>query len=128
MTHVIKKKGREIDKNKGKQNKKEVRKIVTIKDGMKTHNIKITKTENKEDCVENDTSMEGSIRMIHGDSYMLLTEGTHEIDNQDDTFWNGIVNNIRVRVGVRHKVTRHVEQEDQKHRECSKKAKIDKTI
>ena len=68
--------------------------------------------------------MERSIGMILGESYMLLTEGTHENDDQDDIFWHGIVNNIR----VRQKVTRNVEQEDQKHRECSKKAKIDETI
>ena len=40
--------------------------------------------------------MERSIGMILGENYMLLTEGTHENDDQDDIFWNGIVNNIRV--------------------------------
>ena len=101
-----KRKGKEKEEKKGK---KEVRKIVTIKDGMKTHHVKITKIKNKEDCPENEKAMEGSIGMTLGESYMPLTEGTHENDDQDDTFWNGIINNIRVRVGVRHKVARHVE-------------------
>ena len=95
---------------------------------MKTHDIKITKIENKVDCLKNKKAMEGSIGMTLAESYMLLTEGTHENDDQDDRFCNGMINNIRVRVGVRRKVTRHVEQEHQKHGECSKEAKIDETI
>ena len=40
-------------KRKGRRKRKkekDVMKIVTIKNGMKTHNIKVTKIENKEDC------------------------------------------------------------------------------
>ena len=83
MTHV--KNGKE-KKRKKKKEKKEVRKIVTIKDGMKTHQVKITKIKNKEDCLENEKAMEGSIGMILGGSYLPLTEGTHENDDQDDIF------------------------------------------
>ena len=55
MTHV--KKGK---KEKRKKKERDVRKIVTIKIGMKTHNIKVTKIENKEDCLKNKKAMERS--------------------------------------------------------------------
>ena len=62
--------------------KKTSAKIVTIKDGKRTHNVKITKIGNKQDRIENEKAMEGSIRMIHGESPML----TEEIHDQDETF------------------------------------------
>ena len=61
---------------------KDVGKIVTIKDGKRTHKVKITKIGNKQDCIENEKAMEESITMIHGESPML----TEEIHDQDETF------------------------------------------
>ena len=56
---------------------KNISKIVTIKDGKRTHNVEITKTGSKQDCIENEKAMEGSIRMIYGESrvgHMALSE------------------------------------------------------